>query len=165
MNKTLITLAVAIAALTALTACHTTEENFKKAYDTAVAKTIDNEGQQYHDKMVQERMRPTEVVGGDSVRIVRTYGNIADDKPDKLHKFNVVVAEFDQIINARSYKQRLHDREGYEPYLIFNNQSKKYCVIVKGFDEKGPAAAFVTNIKSYMKMKVLVPRAWILQLP
>lgn len=148
-----------------LTACHTSEANFKRAYDTAVAKTIDNEGQVYYDKKMQERVRPTEVVNGDSVRIVESFGNIFDDKPDKLHKYNVVVAEFDQIINARSYKTRLHDNEGYNAYIIFNNQSKKYCVVVKGFNEKGPAAAFVANIKSYMKMKALVPRVWILQLP
>ena len=152
-----------LAALT-LVSCHTSEANFKSAYDTAVAKTIDNEGQAYYDKVKQERMRPTEVVNGDSVRIVVTWGNIVDDKPTALHKFNVVVAEFDQIINARDYKRRLHQNEGYDAYLIYDNRNKKYCVVVKGFDEKGPAAAFTANIKKYVKMKILVPRPWILEL-
>lgn len=147
----------------ALAACHTTEENYKAAYDKAKERTRDNMGGSFYDKAQADRMRPTEIIGGDSVRLIRSYFNVVDDKYETTKKYGVVVAEFDQVINARSYRDRLKKNEGFESYVVYTNREKKYCVVVQGYDEKGAAAVFIRNIGQYMKMKVLVPRPYILQ--
>ena len=163
--KHYILLAFAAFAL-ALVGCKTTEENYKAAYDKAVARTQENVGQEAYDKVQAEKRRYTEVVNGDSVRIVRAFTNIVDGAPSDVRKYSVVVAVFDQLINARSYRDRLREQEGFESYVVLNNADKKYHVILQGFDDKPQAAAFIRNLQdnpAFIKMKILVPIPWILE--
>mgnify|MGYP003204550066 CR=1 FL=1 len=146
-----------------LTACYTTEENYKAAYDKAKERTRENMGGTIYDMSQAERVRATEVINGDSVRLLRSYFNVVDDKYENTKKYGVVVAEFDQLINARSYRDRLKQNEGFQSYVVYTNREKKYCVVAQAYDEKEPAALFIRNIKQHMKMKVLVPRPYILQ--
>ena len=146
-----------------LTACYTTEENYKAAYDKAKERTRENMGGTIYDMSQAERVRATEIIHGDSVRLLRSYCNVVDDKHEHTKKFGVVVAEFDQILNARSYRDRLKQNEGFQSYVVYTNREKKYCVVAQAYDEKEPAALFIRNIKQHMKMKVLVPRPYILQ--
>ena len=146
-----------------LTACYTTEENYKAAYDKAKDRTRENMGGTIYDMSQAERVRATEIINGDSVRLLRSYFNVVDDKYENTKKFGVVVAEFDQILNARSYRDRLKQNEGFQSYVVYTNREKKYCVVAQAYDEKEPAALFIRNIKQHMKMKVLVPRPYILQ--
>lgn len=146
-----------------LTACYTTEENYKAAYDKAKERTRENMGGTIYDMSQAERVRATEIINGDSVRLLRSYFNVVDDKYENTKKFGVVVAEFDQLLNARSYRDRLKQDEGFQSYVVYANREKKYCVVAQAFDEKEPAALFLRNIKKHMKMKVLVPRPYILQ--
>ena len=146
-----------------LTACYTTEENYKAAYDKAKERTRENMGGTIYDMSQAERVRATEIINGDSVRLLRSYFNVVDDKYENTKKFGVVVAEFDHLLNARSYRDRLKQNEGFQSYVVYTNREKKYCVVAQAYDEKEPAALFIRNIKQRMKMKVLVPRPYILQ--
>ena len=146
-----------------LTACYTTEENYKAAYDKAKERTRENMGGTIYDMSQAERVRATEIINGDSVRLLRSYFNVVDDKYEATKKYGVVVAEFDQLINARSYRDRLKQNEGFQSYVVYTNREKKYCVVAQAYDENEPAALFIRNIKQHMKMKVLVPRPYILQ--
>lgn len=146
-----------------LTACYTTEENYKAAYDKAKERTRENMGGTIYDMSQAERVRATEIINGDSVRLLRSYFNVVDDKYEATKKYGVVVAEFDQLINARSYRDRLKQNEGFQSYVVYTNREKKYCVVAQAYDEKELAALFIRNIKQHMKMKVLVPRPYILQ--
>ena len=146
-----------------LTACYTTEENYKAAYDKAKERTRENMGGTIYDMSQAERVRATEIINGDSVRLLRSYFNVVDDKYEAAKKYGVVVAEFDQLLNARSYRARLKQNEGFQSYVVYTNREKKYCVVAQAYDEKESAALFIRNIKQHMKMKVLVPRPYILQ--
>lgn len=146
-----------------LTACYTTEENYKAAYDKAKERTRENMGGTIYDMSQAERVRATEIINGDSVRLLRSYFNVVDDKYEATKKYGVVVAEFDQLLNARSYRDRLKQNEGFQSYVVYTNREKKYCVVAQAYDEKEPAALFIRNIKQHMKMKVLVLRPYILQ--
>lgn len=146
-----------------LTACYTTEENYKAAYDKAKERTRENMGGTIYDMSQAERVRATEIINGDSVRLLRSYFNVVDDKYEATKKYGVVVAEFDQLLNARSYRDRLKQNEGFQSYVVYTNREKKYCVVAQAYDEKESAALFIRNIKQHMKMKVLVPRPYILQ--
>ena len=49
-----------------LTACYTTEENYKAAYDKAKERTRENMGGTIYDMSQAERVRATEIINGDS---------------------------------------------------------------------------------------------------
>lgn len=162
MNKFHISLFTLLASLL-LSACHSSEANYKTAYDKAVERTREKTGTELYDLQKAERMAATTIVNGDSVRLLRTFGNIVDGTQEQFKTYSVIVAEFDQVINARSYCSRLHNKEGFESYIVYTNADKKYCVATQGFEDRAIAAAFLKNLKRYMKMKILVPRPWILQ--
>ena len=79
--KNIVLLLAMLAAILGLARCHTTEANYKAAYDKAVEKTRENMGEDNYAHMQAARMAYTEVVNGDSVRLLRSFCNIVDGKP------------------------------------------------------------------------------------
>ena len=158
-NRYNILLVMAVAAV--LWSCHSTEANYKASYDKAVAASRTGEkGEQYlHDQEL--RKKSNYAVDGDSIRLLRHHFSAVDDNPDVIKNYSVVVAEFKQQFNAVSYRDRLRD-EGHGAYVVYVSAKKLYCVVVEGYDDISSAATFVNNPEKYMKLKVLVPRAWVL---
>ncbi len=154
-------LIVVMAMVAVLCSCHSTEANYKESYDKAVAASRTGEkGEQYrHD--LELRKKSNYVVDGDSIRLLRHHFNVVDDTPDVIKKYNVVVAEFKQQFNAVSYRDRLRG-EGHASYVVYISAKKLYCVVAEGYDDISPAATFANDPDKYMKLKVLVPRAWVL---
>lgn len=145
----------------AMWACHSTEANYKESYDKAVAASRTGEKGEIYIHDLESRKKANYVVDGDSIRLLHNHFNIIDDKSDMIKKYNVVVAEFKQKFNAQSCRDRLR-QEGHASYVVYISAKKLYCVVVEGYDDISPAAAFAKNPEKYMKMKVLVPRAWVL---
>ena len=136
-----ILLVLAVAAT--LWACHSTEANYKESYDKAVAASRSGEKGVLYQQDLERRMKANRVVDGDSIRMLNHHFNVIDDKSDISKKYNVVVAEFKQKFNAQSYRDRLRKEEGRH-------------------DDLSAAAEFAKNPENYMKLNVLVPRAWVL---
>ena len=149
------------AVTTALWSCHSTEANYKESYEKAVAASRTGEKGEIYTQELENRMRANYVVDGDSIRLLRNYFNAVDDKNDVIKKYSVVVAEFKQKFNAQSYRDRLR-QEGHNSYVVYISEKKLYCVVAEGYDDVSTAATFVKNPEKYMKMKVLVPKAWVL---
>ena len=147
---------------TILFSCHTSEKNYRESYEKTIELNRSGErGEQYQQDLAQ-RTQNNYVVDGDSIRLRRLYFNITDDKPEVAKKYGVVVAEFQQKFNALSCRDRLRQQERLPAYVVYVASEKTYCVIAQGFDDISVAATFVNNIERYMKMKVLVPKAWVL---
>jgi len=148
-----------------LASCHSNEKNYRAAYDKAREKYESGIGKENYDRVQAERMRSTQVINGDSVRLLTFHTNIVDDTTAIRKRYSVIIASFSQKFNAISYRDRLRNEEGYESYVLYGGTStsnRKYYVAVKGFDEKELAAAFVKRIDDYVRLRVLEPRAWIL---
>lgn len=145
------------------TSCHSNEKNYKMAYDKAVQKQKDGVGAETYNKIQAERMRFTHVIGGDSVRMVRLYVNVADDSTTVGKQYSVIVAEFKQMFNAQSYRNRLKQEEGFPSYLLYGGPEKKYYVSIKGFDDQETAAAFLKGLDRKVKIQLLAPTPWILE--
>lgn len=163
MNGKCVLRCMAIAALASMASCHSTEANYKAAYDKAVDRTKDGVGLEVYNKVLEERNRDNYIVNGDSLRMVLDRCNIVDGKPDEVRPYGVVVAEFKQKFNATSLRNRLRTEEKLPAYVVFTGSEQKYCVVASGFDEAADAAAFVKNISKKMKIKPLVPKVWVLQ--
>ncbi len=151
-----------IGVVAAMAGCHSTEANYKESYDKAVEASRTGEKGAMYVQDLENRKKANYVVDGDSLRLMRNYFNIIDDKPDMIKEYNVVVAEFKQKFNAQSLRDRLRS-QGHGSYVVYISAKKLYCVVVEGYDDIGPAAAFVKNPEKYMKIKVLSPRAWVLK--
>lgn len=153
---------VVVGFVAGLCSCHTTETNYKESYDKAVeASRTGEKGEKYKQELAS-RMRNNYVVDGDSIRLLRHHFNIVDYKNDVVKTYGVVVGEFKQKFNAQSYRDRLRSECGLESYVVYVSRTKLYCVVAQAYDDLSVAATFANNPEKYMKIKVLVPKAWVL---
>ena len=156
---------VAAAMIITITSCHSNEMNYKAAYDKAMEKYRDGVGTDEYERILAEKTRPNYVVNGDSIKLETMRVNVTDDSATVMKNYSVIVAQFKQKFNAITLRDRLHKEEGFPSYVLFGGQEKKYYVAVKGFEELDVAAAFVKTIDKSVKIKILEPRAWILERP
>ena len=83
-------LALALMALMMFTSCHTTEENYRASYELAANKTKEGVGADTYAKIVAEQRRNTDVVNGDSVRIVAHFVGLIDVEKAQTKRYQVV---------------------------------------------------------------------------
>lgn len=157
-----VALLVGFVAALLLTSCHTTEENYRASYEIAANKTKEGVGAETYAKIVAEQRRNTDVVNGDSVRIVPRFVSCIDVEKSATRRYNVVLRDFKQVVNARSMCNRLK-AEGHSAYVLCFDKEKLYYVIVEAFDTREEAADFLHNAKSRIKMNVPLDNLWILE--
>mgnify|MGYP003307732860 FL=1 len=146
--------------------CKTTEENYKAAYDIAVRRQETGAGQDVSSFITREkRLNEYKQIGTDSVRIVIENVSIIDNPGKNIEKYGVVVGEFKQVFNAKSYRDRINNTENNSdaPAFVVMNTMKKYYVIYRSFNTKTEAAAFLKD-KNNFKIKTQIDEVWILEM-
>ena len=162
--KTLYFIVAVMVATVMMTSCHSSEKNYREAYEKAVERRKTGIGAETYAKIEAERQRYTHVINGDSVRMVYVNANVAIDSTDAVSPFNVVVATFSQRINAKSYRDRLREECGFRgSYVLFGGPEKQYFVVLQGFEDKEQAAALLHDIDKKVCLKILEPLPWILR--
>jgi len=162
--KTLYIIVAVMVATVMMTSCHSSEKNYREAYEKAVERRKTGIGAETYAKIEAERQRYTHVINGDSVRMVYVNANVAIDSTDAVSPFNVVVATFSQRINAKSYRDRLREECGFRgSYVLYGGPEKQYFVVLQGFDDKEQAAALLHDIDKKVCLKILEPLPWILR--
>ena len=107
----LLPLAVIVATLLTV-GCKTNENNYRQAYETAVAKNREDSGV---DSTIYARIRNNAqktdlVVGADTLPMRTEYVGYTEDggaSREMLKRYNVVVGQFKQVFNARQMRARL----------------------------------------------------------
>lgn len=167
MNKTLYLIgSIVFMMLLSAASCKTTEENYKAAYDIAVKKQESGAGRDVSSYISRERrLNEYKQVGTDSVRIVIEHVSVVDGPVNNAKKYGVVVGEFKQVFNARSYRDRINNAENSPetPAFVVMNAMKQYYVIYRSFDTKTGAAAFMRN-KGNFKINTQTDEVWILEM-
>lgn len=164
MKSTLYIIVAFVLASMLMTSCHSSEENYREAYEKAMERRQTGIGAETYAKIEAERQRYTHVINGDSVRMVYVNANVAIDSTDVAHDFNVIVATFTQRINAKSYRDRLREECGLTgSYVLFGGKDKQYFVVAQGFDNSGDAAAMLHDLDKRVCIKILEPLPWILK--
>ena len=164
MRKTLYIIISVLMASVFMTACHSSEQNYREAYEKAVERRQTGIGSETYAKIEAERQRYTHLVNGDSVRLVYVNANVAIDSTATPHEYNVVVATFAQRINAKSYRDRLRDECGFTgSYILYGGPEKQYFVVLQGYDNIGDAAALLHDIDDKVCIRILEPLPWILK--
>lgn len=143
--------------------CKTTEKNYKSAYDIAVQKNKDGIDENTYNKIINESKAPVTVIGNDSVRMKTEFIKITDGNPEELKKYSIVVGQFKQIFNARSFRDRLKSNK-YPSYVVENRDST-YYVIAQGFDDETEAALYLKNINKNIPFRIPLEDPWILVSP
>ena len=163
-KKTLYTTVALVLASVMMTSCHSSEKNYREAYEKAAERRKTGIGAETYAKIEAERQRYTHVINGDSVRMVYVNANVAIDSTDAVSPYNVVVATFSQRLNAQSYRDRLREECGFKgSYVLFGGPDKQYYVVLQGFDDKEKAAALLHDIDKKVCLKILEPLPWILR--
>lgn len=163
MKKALYIVLLAIIASLTMTSCHSSEKNYREAYEKAMERRKTGIGAETYAKIEAERQRYTHVINGDSIRMVYMNANVAIDSTDVPKPYNVIVATFTQRINAKSYRDRLREECGFAgSYVLFGGPDKLYYVVLEGYDDRESAAAMLRDLDKKVAMKILEPLPWIL---
>lgn len=152
--------------LTGLTACKTTEQNYRSAYQTAVSHREESSGV---DSTIYARIRNSALesklaVGSDTLDIRTEYIGYPKDggsSRENVERYNVVVGQFKQIFNAKAMRQRLLE-QGYEA-MIVNTREPLYYVISATCSTAAEAAEQLNRVKSDPKIVLKAPLPFILQ--
>ena len=164
MKKTLYNIVLIVLTVVSLTGCHSSEENYREAYEKVVEHRKTGISAEAYAKIEAERQRYTHVIDGDSVRMVYMNVNAAIDTTLVAKPYNIIVASFTQRINAKSYCDRLREECGMnDSYILFGGPDKKYFVVARGFDDKVEAVRYMRELDRHLCLKRLEPIPWIIR--
>lgn len=124
---------LAVLSVVALVGCKTNENNYRQAYEAAVAQRNDAAGV---DSTIYSRIRNSAkvsdlVVGTDTMPMRAEYIGYTEDggaSRESVKKYNVVVGQFKQLFNARQMRQRMID-SGYDGTFIIHTREPLYYVV------------------------------------
>ena len=165
MKKTLYLIISVIIISVLGTSCKTTEENYKAAYDTALQKKELGKDRDVSAFIERERrMREYTTVDGDSVKMLSQRVSMLDGNPADVKRYGVVVGNFKQVFNARSFRERVNAAENNTeaPAYVVKNSQNEYLVVYRGFETKSEAAAFLKD-KNNFKISTATEEPWILE--
>lgn len=155
---------VSAIALFLFAACKTNEANYRAAYEIAKQKSMDGVDEETYEKMQRESM-PTKVVAdGDTLRMMRASVNVAKYEGNEdvaLKRYNVVVAQFKQIFNAKAMMGRLKN-QGYNA-IVLQNPDLLYYVVAGSLDNKGEAVELIKKLTNDESIVLREPYPCILE--
>lgn len=131
----------------AITGCRTTEANYRAAYEAAVAGRDDDPSSTGIDNTVYDKIRrearPASVIAdGDTVPARRERVRLTDAADgEQMQAAYLVVAQFKQLFNARSLRDRLRDG-GYPDVTLLETREPLYYVAVGGGDNHAAAMLY-----------------------
>ena len=158
--------ATALTAVPLLSGCHTSEENYRAAYEKTVAARAESDSLE-HTIYGAERRRlvtaqvetpdgPVEV-RRQLVRVTDGGGGINEN----LHQYNVVVGQFKQLFNAKSLRERLVDM-GYPGAFVVETGEPFYFIVLDSFDDVAEASHALEAFRSSGKIAMKEPCPFIL---
>ncbi|MCM1450286.1 MAG: SPOR domain-containing protein [Clostridiales bacterium] len=121
-----------------MSACRTTEANYRTAYQQATAGRRDssNIDNTIYDSFRRKAIKQARIVNGDTLEVKRERVKIQDPtqgQSNTLLQSYVVVAQFKQLFNARSMRDRLKTA-GYPDATLLVNGEPLYYVTLGGGD-------------------------------
>lgn len=162
MNKFIL---LAVLTLTAMTGCKTTEANYRAAYETAKERANTGGLDSTVYASIRREARPGTVkVGNDTMPLTTQYVKPTkiDGTTQPLNRYNIVVAQFKQLFNAKSMVGRLKDA-GYADASIAETKEPLYYVIASSHGDAASALRGLEAIKSQHIIPLRDPFPWVLQ--
>jgi hypothetical protein len=149
-----------------LVGCKTSEENYRAAYDRAMAGR--DSVASLDATIYGAKRRPigsqTVVSGTDTVAIFTHRVSLTEGGGDALHTFNVVVGQFKQSFNALSMRERLV-AAGYEQALVVQTAEPYYYVVLSSWTKRAEAVEALRSIPADFPIALAEPLPYILAAP
>ncbi len=166
MKRTLTIIGTGLAIATvALTSCRTNEATYRKAYEGTKARLEQTGGidSTVYAKIRQQARPSTVAVGNDTVPLVSHNIYLTKDQPNaQLKRYNVAVAQFKQIFNARAMCQRLYDAGFVNSYIVETTEPL-YYVVAEGADHLEQAAGLLDKFRQHPPFPIRDPFPYIMQ--
>lgn len=165
-KTTLTVIAATILLMSGATACKTTEENYRKAYEAAVEKQNEGYTEEEILNMAREEAIPRTVFNGDSIPMKGVYVNTVKLDPPVAAalRYNVVVATFKQKFNAMSVLDRLR-HGGYSDGRLLIDKDQTYYVAAYTTDTLKNAVETLRSLEKSSPVAMKSPCPYILRKP
>ncbi len=134
-----------------VSACRTTEANYRAAYERALA---GRDSAMAVDSTIYGRYRrdfttvQVQLADGRTADVTVQRVKLTEDlgvSSEYLKRYNVVVGRFKQIFNARSMRQRLVDN-GFPRAMVLETAEPYYYVVINSFATADEAFAAIDSI-------------------
>ncbi|MDE6266580.1 MAG: SPOR domain-containing protein [Muribaculaceae bacterium] len=149
-----------------LTACKPSEKNYRAAYEAAKAKeAVTPMEETIYANIRKEARHGSAVVDGDTIPMTTEYvsfttqagGNVLD-----FHKYNIVVAQFKQLFNAKAMMSRTVEA-GYASAFVVQTREPLYYVVACSVKTPSEARMALDSIRSENRIPMKEPAPWILR--
>ena len=142
-----------------LPACKTSEENYRRSYESAVAMRQQSEAQAdsvaatiHNVILASNKPHPLEVAGFTVMIMEGNAWQVYNADKYLMKRYNVVAGAMKQLFNAKSLCGRL-EYGGCHSYII-QDANKNYYVIAEGFDSVENAAQFIADMSSKITFRL-----------
>lgn len=166
ISRVIILAAAALVAAGAFIACKTTEENYRKAYEKAVAardEGTDIDSTVYGQVRRQADVRTVDTPSG-PVELRRQDVAVTEGQDfgqDALARYGVVAAQFKQKFNAESMRQRMV-AAGFDSTLVVETAEPLYYVVVTSHPHIDQAIAALETLRASTPVALREPCPFIL---
>lgn len=144
--------------------CKTSEENYRKAYETAKQKESAGIDSTIYSNIRREARPQNVTIGNDTLAMKSEYVSVSSGQTadqTALKRYNIVAGQFKQIFHARSLAKRLA-ANGYPEAFIVETREPLYYVIAISTDEAPEANDALKTIKANQPVKLIDPCPWVL---
>lgn len=162
MRKSPLLIFMALGAL-ALGACHTTEANYRAAYDVAKARATEENPERMIDPEVQAKLDRAEkrrhtiyIVGNDTLDVTTRFFVREDSAGAPIPEFMVAVHGFEQRFNALAMMKRLR-ANGFPEAFVARTSNPTYYVIAGASDSIASVPALIRKAKEETSALGLAP--------
>lgn len=146
--------------------CRTNEENYRRAYEAAKQKQVEEAGgETIYNKIRREARQSATTAGGDTIAYTTQFVLVTKDlgaTPASLKRYNLVAGQFKQLFHAKSLMNRLR-QAGYSDSFVVQTREPYYYVIAASSDAIADIVALLKQFETAPPMKLVDPCPWILR--
>lgn len=155
-----------ILVLVALVGCKTTEENYRRAYQTATARQNEAFTDDEISLMTAEEAIPRAVYKGDSIPLKGLWVNTVklDSATTRARRYSVVIGRYRQKFTALSLLNRLRDA-GYDSPLLLIDRDQHFYVAPLSTDTLDRAVDTYRALLASPPLPIASPFPYILKRP
>ncbi|MDE7154042.1 MAG: SPOR domain-containing protein [Muribaculaceae bacterium] len=161
-------LILTIACLSLLTACKPSEKNYRQAYEAAKAKEDATPLEEtIYANIRKEARNQTVIFGNDTIPMTTQYVSFtteAGGDVKNFHRYNIVVAQFKQLFNAKAMLRRTIDA-GYPDAFVVQTREPLYYVVARSVVTPAEARAALDSVAAEKRVPMKEPAPWILRTP
>ncbi|MDE6353164.1 MAG: SPOR domain-containing protein [Muribaculaceae bacterium] len=149
------------------TSCKTSEKNYRAAYELAQQKKTESDGET--DNLIKKEEGPqSTLIDGVVLPVKSVYTSPVRDiegfDPADVKKYNVVIASFRQLFNAKSVRKRAITA-GFDKAYILVDRDKVYYVVAQSYSTAAEAEAALKKVTKAEPVVMKSPYPYILRRP